>query len=136
MRDFWIEVRKVLNSDKLLTRDMHLCSQNIGSKCVTRKIFWNNDLAAGSGRPTSGVDASWNESRPRMGTLWLFSRARVKCRCHRNLAFVCGKLPNQGKRKLWARRRAKRKSPDLGSRSAQASKITKSGPASPMLRHF
>jgi hypothetical protein len=93
VRSFWIDVRKILNSGMLLAGGMRSCSQNLGFKAVTRKIFQNKDLAAGSERRTSGVGAGWDERRPRMGTVWLFSRARVKVTCHRNSIFACGKLP-------------------------------------------
>jgi len=58
VRSFWIGVRKILNSGKLLAGEMPLCSQNIAFKWVTRKIFWNKELAAGSERRTFGVGAS------------------------------------------------------------------------------
>ena len=96
LRNFWIDVRKILNSGKLRAGYTVSRSQNIGSKRVTRKILRNKELAAGSERRTSGVTASWNKSRPRMGTVWPFSQARVKCRCHRNSVFVCGKLLSEG----------------------------------------
>ncbi len=93
VRDFWIDVRKILNSGKLLAGDMALCSQNIANRQVTCKIFWNKELAPGSERRTSGVGAGWNWRRPRMRTVWRFLRARVKVTCHRNAVLSCGKLP-------------------------------------------
>ena len=57
VRSFWIELRKILNPSELLAWDMALRSQNIGNRAVTRKIFWDKELAAGSARWTFGVGA-------------------------------------------------------------------------------
>ena len=53
------------------------------------------------------MDGSWKESRPRMGTVWRVSRARVKCRCHRIVTFLCGKPPES--RTLRVRRLGEKK---------------------------
>ncbi len=97
-----------------------------------RKIFRNKELAAGSERRTSGVGGSWNESRPRMGTVWLFLRVRVKCRCHRILAFVCGKLLNQGNR---GRDGGEKKMSRSRQQECPDFEITKSGAAGFVVAH-
>jgi len=88
---FRIDPRKILVPGKLLAADIRLSAQNIDGQGVTHKIFQRKHLARRreARPPRVGSDGDWR--RPRMGTVWLFWRARVKVTCHRNLVFRCEK---------------------------------------------